>query len=68
MAWNLTFQPRAGRVIPAANNMTKITTQFTEAELIDLGRAMEQAGVSNFEDFIKDAVLKHKRTILEVEK
>jgi hypothetical protein len=44
--------------------MTDITTQFTETELIDLGRAMEQAGFSSLESFIKDAVQQRKNAIL----
>ena len=44
--------------------MTNITTQFTETELIDLGRAMEQAGYTSLESFIKDAVVHHKNGIL----
>lgn len=48
--------------------MTNITTQFTETELIDLGRAMEQAGCSSLEEFIKHAVQKRKEDLLTAQK
>lgn len=63
-----TLQPRAGRAILASKNMTNITTHFTETELVDLGRAMEQAGFTSLESFIKNAVEQHKNSILSAGK
>lgn len=35
--------------------MQKIITQFTEAEMVNLGRAMERLGYTSLEKFIADA-------------
>jgi hypothetical protein len=48
--------------------MTSITTQFTETELIELGRAMECAGFSNPEEYFHWAVTQQTNAILNEQK
>lgn len=44
--------------------MMNITTDFTEIELTDLGRAMERAGFTDFAEFARWAISEKKEEVL----
>lgn len=48
--------------------MTTITTQLTDKELTDLGRAMERDGYTEHEAYIRDILIQRVRVALSTPK
>lgn len=48
--------------------MINITTQLTDSELTDIGRAMERSGHTDLESFLRWALLEKKAEILASQK